>query len=62
MNKMKKAFSVLVPEVIEDLWGRREFSEIIEAVEAISFDQNLSIHEEARLFEEVIRELAKMEE
>ncbi|HKL43365.1 MAG TPA: hypothetical protein VJ962_12360 [Clostridia bacterium] len=59
---MEKAFSVLVPEVIEDLWGRKEFSEIVEAVEAISFDHSLSINEQARLFEEVIRELAKMEE
>ena len=62
MNKIKKAFLVLVPEVIEELWGRREFSEIVEAVEAISFDHSLSINEQARLFEEVIRELAKMEE
>jgi len=62
MNKIKKAFLVLVPEVIEELWGRREFSEIVEAVEAISFDHSLSINEQARLFEVVIKELAKMEE
>ena len=59
---MMKAFSLLIPEVIEDLMGRRDFSSIVEAVEAISLDQNLTIHEEARLFEEVIRELARMED
>ena len=42
--------------------GRRDFSEIVEAIEAISLDHNLSIYEEARLFEEVIRELARMED
>jgi len=62
MNKMMKAFSILIPEVIEDLMGRRDFSSIVEAVEAISFDHSLSINEQARLFEEVIRELTKMEE
>ena len=62
MNKMMKAFSLLIPEVIEDLMGRRDFSSIVEAVEAISLDQNLTIHEESRLFEEVIRELARMED
>jgi len=59
---MMKAFSILIPEVIEDLMGRRDFSSIVEAVEAISFDHSLSINEQARLFEEVIRELTKMEE
>ena len=59
---LMEAFSILIKKVINNLNGRREFSEIVEAVEAISFDHNLSICEQGRLYEEVIKELARMEE
>ena len=58
---LMEAFSILIKRVINNLNSRREFSEIVEAIEAISLEQNLSILEEARLFEDVVRELARME-
>ncbi|MGM0409163.1 MAG: hypothetical protein ACQEQF_00255 [Bacillota bacterium] len=51
----------LVNAVLFDLNGRREFSEIKSAVEAISFDNNLSIKEENVLMSKVISTLAEME-